>query len=287
MLAGAPSPQGPVVGPVPQSRAGNLEKFLLEAGEAHLLALGLLAEKGPRAFLACVQNGELVGVAYVGRDGTVVPAGVRSPDAARELGAAMRQAPIRTLLGERGAVGGLLAGLEAPRVPGRAERLYAVTADEMGPYVTPALRRATDAEVPQLVEAHQTYLRERDMTPPADGVATMVRARVSTGRTHVIMENGQLAFVVDVLAESKHGAHLGHIYTSPRFRRKGYAALGLGQLARSMLARLPRLTACAEDGDLAALGVVRKVGFGPAVPWRRVDLVPEVAEADIEQVAEG
>ncbi len=157
----------------------------------------------------------------------------------------------------------------------------------MGPYVTPALRRATDLDVPALIEADRTFHDEQGLAPPPAGHEATVRARVGAGRTFVIVEGGQLAFRVDVVAESRHGAHVGHIFTAPDFRRRGLAALGLGQLARSMLARMPRLTACAEDGDLAAAGVVRKVGFGPAVPWRRVELTPEAADADVAEAAEG
>lgn len=271
-----------MVGPVPISRTSQLEALLLEDAPHHLLALGLLAEGGPAAFHACVQDGELVGVAYVGRDGLVVPAAVKSPGAARELGASLEHAHVRTVLGERSSVGGLLAGLNAPRLPGRNERLYAVTADDMGPYVTASLRPAEDGDVGALVELGQAYLEERRLPEPQGGLEAQTRARVAAGRVWVLHQDGALAFRVDLAAESRHGAHVDFAYTAPAFRRRGLAAQGMGQLARSLLARIPRLTVLAEDGDLAALGVVRKVGFGPALPWRRVDLPEDHGLEEVE-----
>ncbi len=268
-----------MVGPVPPSKARHLEALLLGRPADHLLALAGLAEHGPQSFLACVQGGELVGVLYLGPDGLAVPAAVKGREAARELGTALRTREVRTVVGERRTVGELLAGLRAPRIPARDERLFAATADSMGPYVTPALRVAAEGDLPRLLALTEAYYRERALPPPPEGIEAQVRGRLAAGRIRVLEHEGTVAFRVDIAAESPHGAHLDIIYTAPEFRGRTLASLGLGQLARSMLARIPRITAVAEDGDGAAAVVIRRVGFGPAIPWRRVDLPAAAARA--------
>jgi uncharacterized protein len=266
-----------VIGPVPPNRATHLEAFLLQEPMHHLLALGLLAEQGPGRFLACVLDGALAGVVYAGPDGLVVPAAIQSRAAALELGEALRDRPTHVVFGERMAVGQLLGALGAPRLQGREEHLYAVTADDMGPYVTPELRRATEDDIPRLIELGEAYHEEQDLPPPPGGIEGRVRTRVTARRIWVIEQAGDLAFRVDIAAQSNHGAHVDVIYTAPAYRGRGFAGLGLGQLARSTLARLPRLTALAPENHPAAAAVVRKVGFGPALPWRRVDVPPRGA----------
>ncbi|RMG20319.1 MAG: hypothetical protein D6729_03180, partial [Deltaproteobacteria bacterium] len=65
-----------MVGPVPPSKAAHLEKLLLGRPLDHLLALALLAEHGPQHFLACVREGALAGVLFLGPGGLAVPAAV-------------------------------------------------------------------------------------------------------------------------------------------------------------------------------------------------------------------
>ncbi|RMG17675.1 MAG: GNAT family N-acetyltransferase, partial [Deltaproteobacteria bacterium] len=188
---------------------------------------------------------------------------------------------VRTLMGERRTVGEMLAGMGAPRIPGRDERLFAATPDSMGPYVTPALRPARDGDLPRLLELTEGYYRERRLPPPPEGLEAQVRRRIAAGRIRVLEHEGTVAFRVDIANESRHGAHLDVIYTAPEFRGRSLASLGLGQLARSMLSRIPRITAVAEEADEAAAVVIRRVGFGPAAPWRRVDLPQAMVRAQV------
>lgn len=270
-----------MVGPVPPSAAGKLEALLLEDVSPQVFTLAFLQRHGPGAFLACVQDGSVAGVVYVGQDGLAIPAAVRSRSAAMELGQALRAHPIRRLLGSDLAVAGILAGMEASPRRRTPLRLHEVTPDEMGPFVNPHLRPATGDDLPALLRSFEHARQEA--SPSEDGAAITtgdtleaerrrLEAQVRQGRVWMVEANAEVAFRIEVEAEGRHGAHLGHIYTHPEHRQQGLASLCVGQLARHMLSRLPRLSAFVPSGDDAAQRVVRNVGFGPGVTWSSASL---------------
>ncbi len=270
-----------MVGPVPPSAAGKLEALLLEDVSPQIFTLAFLQRHGPGAFRACVQDGTVAGVVYVGEDGLAIPAAVRSRSAAVELGQALRANPPRRLLGADLAVAGILAGMDASPRRRTPLRLHEVTPDEMGPFVNPDLRQATGDDLPALLRSFETARREA--SPSEDGAAieasdsveaerARLEAQIRLGHVWMVEARDEVAFRIEVEAEGRHGAHLGHIYTHPAHRQQGLASLCVGQLARHMLARLPRLSAFVPSGDDAAKRVVRNVGFGPGTTWSSASL---------------
>ncbi len=269
-----------MIGPVPASKTQHLEALLLEDVSPQVLTLGLLQTHGPALFHACVQDGDIAGVFYLGADGVAVPAAVKSRAAAMEIGESLRKREVTRLLGTRLAVAGVMAGIGRNGVPKQSLRLHQVTADDMGPFVNPELRQATGDDLPAILRSLEMATAEPgsgEIRAPAPDETEKERLarQISLGRIWMMAmpeTSGQVAFRVEVEVESRHGAHLGSIYTHPAERQKGLASLCLGELARTMLSRTPTLSALVPEENPAALKVIRNVGFGPGETWTQVEL---------------
>lgn len=249
---------------------------LLAADPIHnLFLLGTLEEHGVggaeagHAFYGLPAAGAPQAVVLVSRTGLWVPSGT-DPKLARELGTALRQLPLLSSIGERAAVDALWISHGGPaRRPrlARLQRLMALTPDDMGPWIAPQLRPAAPADLPHVIEASALMQRDdlgidpRGIDPA--GHERRCQERIAAGRTWVLFEGGQLVFKVDVGARSRFGAQLEGVYTAPGARKQGVATKGLGQLCRTLLSALPRLTLHADATNEAALGLYRKLGFTP------------------------
>jgi len=261
-----------LIGPVPSARRAQLEALLLEDVSPPLLSLGLLQAHGTARFLACVQDAQIVGLVYLGEDGTAMPISVKSRAAAMEIGEALREHAPRRVIGAKLAVSGVLAGMDRSTERAQALRLHEFTADDMGPFVTPELRPATPDDLSGVLASARLAYESGEGRQPDDREQARLRSQIERQRVFIVEAEGEVAFRVEIETESRFGAHLGDIFTHPEHRARGLASLGLGQLARSTLARLPRLSAFAPADNQAAQKVVRKVGFGPGVTWTRAEL---------------
>ena len=264
--------------------AEALRALLLKDPVHHLYLLGLLEEFGLQArpgptgwaFWGRFEAGALASVLFVGGEGALLVPG--SQDAAsaaafaQALGARLR---VRGLLGERPAVDALVRAL-CPRTPrlSRLQRLFSVSADDLGPFTNPTLRLAREEDLPRLLPLAMGAVREGLEREPLDEGAQLfearVRQRVRARRTYVLEEAGELVFKVDVGSRSQHGAELEGLYTLPGHRRRGHATLCLGQISRHLLSSLPRLTLRVDEQDASLAGIARKVGFVPGRPQRLV-----------------
>jgi uncharacterized protein len=267
------------------SHAEALRALLLRDPVHHLYLLGLLEEFGvqPRpgpagcAFWGRLEaDGALTGALFVGGEGgLLVPGSLDAAGAgafAEALGARLR---VQALLGEKPAVDALVRAL-CPRTPrlSRLQRLFGVSADDLGPFTNPTLRLARDEDLPRLLPLAVGAVREGlERDPLAEGSALFearVRQRVRARRTYVLEEAGTLVFKVDVGSRSQHGAELEGLYTLPGHRRRGHATLCLGQISRHLLSSLPRLTLRVDEQNASLAGIARKVGFVPGRPQRLV-----------------
>ncbi len=254
-------------------------RTLLGREPAHnLYLLGLLHEYGvvpaqgraSFAFHGRFLGGELTAVVFVGgRGGLVVPSA--SPAMAiTEIGRALAgQCELESAVGEKSCVESLITQLANGARPKtqRLQRLFAVSADDLGPFTNPTLRLATEADVEALVPmaAHsiEEVLGRKPLEEDPEGFRARVAQRVRSQRTYVLAEHGQLIFKIDVGSRSAFGAELEGLYTLPSQRRMGHATLCLGQISRHLLSSLPRLTLRIDDEDPSLAGVARKVGYLP------------------------
>jgi len=264
--------------------AEALRALLLKDPVHHLYLLGLLEEFGvqPRpgpagcAFWGRFHAGTLASVLFVGGEGGLLVPG--SQDAAsaaafaEALGGRLR---VQACLGERPVVDALVRAL-CPRTPrlSRLQKLFSVSADDLGPFTNPTLRLARDEDLPRLLPLAVGAVREvLERDPLEEGAALFearVRQRVRARRTYVLEEAGELVFKVDVGSRSQHGAELEGLYTLPAQRGKGHATLCLGQISRHLLSSLPRLTLRVDEQNASLAGIARKVGFVPGRSQRLV-----------------
>ncbi|MBX7115463.1 MAG: DUF4081 domain-containing protein [Myxococcaceae bacterium] len=246
-----------------------------EAGQ-NLYMLGLLQEFGITpaagraafAFWGCFKGSTLEAAVFVGgQGGLVVPSSTPAGgiiDIASHLAGKVK---LQTSLGEKPGVDVLVQYLSPTQRPrlSKAQRLYAVSADDLGPFTNPLLRLATDADVPQLVPMAAGALKEMygydALAQNGHAFAERVALRVALKRTYVLEENGKLVFKLDLGSRSQSGAELEAPYTIPAERRKGHLTLCLGQISRHLLSSLPRLTLRIDDADTSTAAIARKVGY--------------------------
>lgn len=262
---------------------GDALRALLTRDVAHnLYLLGLFEEFGvvpregrrPFTFWGRWVDGRLTAAVFVGGDGgLVVPSAVPSAAEAVEVAAIAQhlakrgRVHLRACVGEREAVEAVLRHLAAEVRPRTClvQRLFKVSADDLGPFTNPTLRPAVEEDVPQLLPMAAACVKEllgrdpREEDP--EGFEARVLQRVRGRRTYVLEVDGRLVFKIDVGSLSQHGAELEGLYTVPDQRRRGHATLSLGQICRHLLSSIPRLTLRVDEANPSFAGVVRKVGF--------------------------
>ncbi len=253
---------------------GGLRQLLAKDPVHNLYLLGVLEEFGvvcdpdraPFAFHGRFVEGELVAVVFVGGAGGLVLPSAGPLNAVTELARALAPSVrLKACIGEKSLVDVLVKHLHAQVRFSKLQRLYSVSADDLGPFTNPLLRVATEADVSHLVPLAAACVKEMHQRDPleddAEGFAARVRQRVMTGRTYVLEENGELVFKLDIGSRSQFGAELEGLYTPPEHRLKGHATLCLGQISRFLLSSLPRLTVRVDDGNSAFARLARKVGY--------------------------
>ncbi|MFL5319753.1 MAG: DUF4081 domain-containing protein [Myxococcaceae bacterium] len=254
----------------------TLRKLLCRDAAQNMYLLGLFEEfglvPGPGrakfAFYGRFKEGQLNAVMFVGGDGgLVVPSGNDAAEVIALAEALGTKVKLKATIGDKATVDGMLRYLtsgEKPRLQ-RSQRLYSVSADDLGPFTNPTLRLATDADFPGVLEMAAGWVKEnldRDaLAEDEQGFKARVMQRIRGRRTYVLESSGKLVFKIDVGSRSMHGAELEGLYTIPEERRRGHATLSLGQISRHLLSSLPRLTIRVDDLDASLAGCARKVGY--------------------------
>lgn len=262
-----------------------LRSFLTRDVKQHLYLLGLLEDFGveggdpdaPHAFWGRLERGELTAVLFVGGDGGLVVPSQGDPSHFHELTAPLAETVVlRACVGERGPVDAVVRALGRGKKPRLSvpQRLFTVSADDMGPFTNPLLRLATEADIPRLVELSAEDLLERygqnplEMDPEA--LTQRVRHRVRDARSYVLEEEGELVFKIDIGSRSQWGAELEGLHTHRHHRRKGHALLNLGQISRHLLSSLPRLSLRVSEQDEVTAKIARRVGYVAGATQRLV-----------------
>ncbi len=242
----------------------------------NMYLLGLMEEFGvvsgpdraPFAFHGRFLDGELAAVVFVGgTGGIVIPSASSLRDISEIAKALVGRVQPRALLGEKTLVDSLLQHLAPGVTPrqSRLQKLYSVTADDLGPFTNPLLRPAVEADLPQLVpmaaEGVKALMARDPLAEDPEGFPLRVRQRLLSRRTYVLEESGRLVFKIDVGSRSQYGAELEGLYTAVPARKRGHATLCLGQISRFLLSSLPRLTLRVDDENPFLAAAARKVGY--------------------------
>ena len=275
-----PSPAEPL-GP---KDADALRAFLAKDPVHNLYFLGLLEEFGvaPKpgqphfTIWGHFVERELKSALFVGGDGgLLVPSANDSQEVVALAEGLMGKVKLKAALGEKAAIDGLVRHLHVGKPQGSwSQRLYSVSADDLGPFTNPTLRLAREDELPRVLVLAAGCVRETLKRDPLkeDGAGFRARVlqRLKAGRTYVLEIDGDLVFKIDIGSRSQYGAELEGLYTLPEQRRRGHATLSLGQISRHLLSSLPRLTLRVDDQDPSLAGVARKVGYLAGRPQKLV-----------------
>lgn len=235
----------------------------------HLEELGITpkGEGNPAfAFYGLLEEGRLSAAAFAGRGGLVIPAARRSAQVQVLAARLTYEVKLTSSIGERSSVEAVTRSLCKEKLRlSRPHRLLAVSADGLGPFVTPALRLARESDLDGIVPLGAgaiIEMLERDpMLEPEDAFKKRVLRRIRAQRTYVLELEGRLVSKIDVKGRSQYGAELDGVYTAPEHRLLGYATLALGQLSRHLLSAIPRLTLRVDESSQALMTVARKVGY--------------------------
>jgi uncharacterized protein len=265
-----------IVEPLAPKHLESLKALLAREPSHNLYLLGLLEEFGivpapgraPFAFWGRFLGGELTAAVFVGGSGGMIVPSSNLPNAIGDIAKTLNgKVKLGAAVGEKGCIDVLLQNLcptVRPKIS-RAQRLFSVSADDLGPFTNPTLRLGVEADVEQLVplaaEAVKEIMNRDPLVEDPEGFPARVRQRVRSKRTYVLEEKGRIIFKIDVGSRSQFGAELEGLFTVPDERRRGHATLSLGQISRHLLSSLPRLTLRVDDLDPALAGVARKVGY--------------------------
>jgi predicted GNAT family acetyltransferase len=127
------------------------------------------------------------------------------------------------------------------------------------------LRPATLSELDQVVEVNASMLFEENGINPLQtdpsGFRERVARRIQQGRIWTLVQDGQVIFKADIIAETPHAAYLEGIQVHPDWRAKGYGRRCLTQLARTLLARSQSICLTLSQKNQNALAFYSKAGY--------------------------
>jgi hypothetical protein len=263
-----------VVEPLGPTHVAALRTMLSRDTTHNMYLLGLMEEFGvvsgpkraPFTFYGRFFDDELTAALFVGGTGGLVVPSASSPihigDIAKKLAGKIE---IRSAIGEQSVIDSLIRHFSVTPKFLKAQKLFSVSPNDLGPFTNPLLRLATDADLAQLIPMAAACVKEMVHRDPLEedsvGFELRVSQRVHSGRTYVLEEKGRLVFKLDVGSRSQFGAELEGLYTAPEQRRHGHATLCLGQISRFLMSSLPRLTVRIDDDSPEFASIARKVGY--------------------------
>ncbi len=105
-----------------------------------------------------------------------------------------KQIDPRSVLGEQSVVDALVRHFALTPAFSKAQKLFSVSPNDLGPFTNPRLRLATEADLPQLVPMAAACVKEMVRRDPLEedsvGFELRVRQRMRSQRTYVLEELG-------------------------------------------------------------------------------------------------
>jgi ribosomal protein S18 acetylase RimI-like enzyme len=131
--------------------------------------------------------------------------------------------------------------------------------------VMPGLRPATLADVDTIVDVNASMAcRENGINPLAKdsaGFRERVARRVRQGRSWVLIENDQLVFKTDIIAQTPQAAYVEGVYVVPEKRGQGYGQRCVTQLTEHLLMRVGSVCLTVNESFPEALSFYKRAGF--------------------------
>lgn len=131
--------------------------------------------------------------------------------------------------------------------------------------VVPGLRQATLADLEMVTNVNASMaLQENGIDPLArdsTGFRGRSARRIRQGRVWVLIENDQLIFKTDIIAQTPQAAYLEGVYVAPEQRGKGYGLRCVSQLTEYLLMRVGSVCLTVNEKLPAAHTFYKRAGF--------------------------
>jgi predicted GNAT family acetyltransferase len=142
------------------------------------------------------------------------------------------------------------------------------------------LATADDIEELMVINARMAY-DESGVNPlevDPEGFRARFMRRIEMGRIWVWVEDGQLIFKADVMAEVPGYIYLEGIYVNSGERRKGYGRRAMSQLDRLLCARAGTLCLLVNEQNKDAQSFFLNVGYKLRACYDTIFLQPKASE---------
>jgi len=127
------------------------------------------------------------------------------------------------------------------------------------------LRLATAAELDLIVPVQAKMAEAESGINPLDSDAEGFRSRclrrIEQGRSWVLVENGELLFKADIIADTQEVIYLEGIWSHEKVRGTGVALNCMTQLANDLLRRTKAISLLVDERNVRAQMFYRKCGF--------------------------
>lgn len=129
----------------------------------------------------------------------------------------------------------------------------------------PGLRLATLQELDLIVPVQAKMAEEESGMNPlesdAEGFRKRCQRRIEQGRSWVLVENGELLFKADIIADTQEVIYLEGIWSNEKVRGTGVAANCMSQLANELLQRTKAISLLVDERNMRAQKFYRNCGF--------------------------
>jgi uncharacterized protein len=230
-----------------------------------------VARRSLGRFVAIAQpDGELSALCHVGAN--LVPSGA----GCEKFAQVAAEGQSRMIIGETGAVGALWDAARSLLPPAREDRpgqpVYVL--DEPPPAGETGLRPATPDDLgrllPACAAAHRLELGIDPLDRDRDGFRRRTAAQIAEGRSWLWLEEGIVRFKAEASAWTPRAVQLQQVWTDPEARGHGYAARGLRDLCRLLLAEVPVVTLFVRRENAPAIALYDSVGMRRALEYRSI-----------------
>ncbi|MCM3871841.1 MAG: GNAT family N-acetyltransferase [Pyrinomonadaceae bacterium] len=131
--------------------------------------------------------------------------------------------------------------------------------------VVPGLRQATLADLEMIMTVNDSMASQENGTNPLAkdraGFRDRSARRIRQGRSWVLIENNQLVFKTDVVAQTPQVAYIEGVYVDPEKRGQGYGFRCVSQLTEYLLMRVGSICLTVNENLPAALTFYQRAGF--------------------------
>ena len=228
-----------------------------------------VARRGLGRFVGLI-DGELTAICHLGVN--VVPSGAGCGAFVREVA---RSGP-RMLIGESRAVSELWEAargrLPAPREDRPGQPVFAISEVPAGQGTGLRSARIDDLDrlVPACAAAHEQELGIDPLARDADGFRWRTRSQIEQGRSWLWIEDDVILFKAEASAWTPSAVQLQQVWVDPQARRQGYAELGLRDLCRRLLERVPTVCLFVRADNDPAIRLYEKIGMRHVLDYRSV-----------------